>query len=379
MPRRLPQSIKLYSVDVSSATILDVLDIAALDRLEHSTELPGGFMRLEFTIAGTEGLYWEWRVNRLLCRIRLEEDGGRVIWEGRVEDIELRDLWTMHIAAYGYWSNFTDAYYNASYNTTGDQIVSDLLTNAFSGNRQVSSSLAHVEAPGVTIDQDYQDDWDAWRILTDSQRGVLAYGNSSNQKMDLAVWEDREVHYKARNPSKVTWLSYVGAQSGGGVDRLPARISWQNVANAVSVTYLSAGTPTRTAFATDQRSIDRYIRRELRIPSIGESASGTANARRDTELALRKDPQQQTDNIVLTRVWDANGIEAPLCRVRAGDVLRVQDFTPVSSSLDAVTLDAYRTFFIEEARCDHATGQLHIRPDREGLTLAALLRRNNIR
>ena len=46
--------------------------------------------------------------------------------------------------------------------------------------------------------------------------------------------------------------------------------------------------------------------------------------------------------------------------MRAGDVIRIPDFTPSTDDLDRLVFDAYRTFFIEETHCDHNTGVLTI-------------------
>ena len=54
--------------------------------------------------------------------------------------------------------------------------------------------------------------------------------------------------------------------------------------------------------------------------------------------------------------------------MRAGDVIRIPDFTPSTADLDRLVFDAYRTFFIEETSCDHVTGVLSIRPDSESAT-----------
>jgi hypothetical protein len=95
-------------------------------------------------------------------------------------------------------------------------------------------------------------------------------------------------------------------------------------------------------------------------------------------LALRKDLQQQVDRIELDRVWDADGVEWPLCRVRAGEVLRIPDFVPRTGDLDSLSLDAFRTFVIEETTCDHLAGVLSVRPDRDGQSLVDVLVRNGV-
>lgn len=380
MPRNVAQYLKVYVADVSSEEITVLMHPEFLKRMSHSTKIPGGFWRLELALPSREIDYWQWREERLLYRVVLEEAGGRKLWEGRLEDVELvDDLHVVLLGFVGYWSNFADSVQTPSYATTGDAIVKNLRDSIHADTLQLSTSNASIEASGVTVTLDFSaDDWSAWRILTDSKRGVLKVGNSSDQKMDLAVWDDREVSYQARNPTSVDWTAYVRESNGGGVSKLPLSVSWRNVANAVTAVYDSGGTLTRTSVAVDSDSISRWIRREVHLSHIGESTSATAVARRNTELALRKDLQQQVDGIELNRVWDADGVEWPLCRVRAGDVLRIPDFVPRTGDLDSLSLDAFRTFVIEETTCDHLAGILSVRPDRDGQSLVDALIRNGV-
>ena len=130
------------------------------------------------------------------------------------------------------------------------------------------------------------------------------------------------------------WHSYVRAENGGGVVNLPLRVDWSDLANAVEVTYERAGEIMRTPQAIDARSIARHIRRERNVSNIGESTSATAVQRRDTELNLRSHLRPAAAALAVNRVWDGDGIEWPLCRVRAGDVIRIPDFTPSTADLD---------------------------------------------
>ena len=377
MPRTITQHLKLYTKPVprSAPKLIAVLDPRTIESLEHGTRLPGGFHEMSLTLAATESEFREWRQHRLLDRLALEEPSGRTVWEGRVEGVALADRWQVSLTARGYWSNLTDSVRNRSYvrgADTGGSIIADLLGDIHARTRQISTSVEHVAA-GPIIVHEYQDDWTVWRILTDTRRGVASFGSGSGGRMDVAVWEDRKLRYQPRpvpapysgTGSDVTWHSYSRPENGGGVVHMPLRVDWSDLANAVSVTYERSGelSVKRTPWAIDSRSISRYIRRERHVPNIGESTGATAVHRRDTELDLRSRLRPVAEALAVNRVWDGDGIEWPLCRVRAGDVIRVPDFTPSTSDLDRVVFDAYRTFFIEETLCDHVTGVLTIRPD----------------
>ena len=383
MPRTIAQNLKLYTNPAPNSVgavrepplLVAVLDPSGIRSLEHGTRLPGGFHELSLTIAATESEFRDWRQNRLLDRLVLEESAGRTVWEGRIEGVALADRWQVSLTARGYWSNLTDSVRNRSYVTgtdTGGSIIADLLGDIHAQARQLSPSVEHVAA-GPTIVHEYQDDWTIWRILTDRRRGVVSFGSGTGARpapysdtgMDMAVWEGRKLHYRPRLVPSIIWHSYIRPENGGGVVHLPLRVDWSDLANAASVTYERAGEIMRTPQAIDARSIARHIRRERNVPNIGESTSATAIQRRDTELNLRSHLRPAAAALAVNRVWDGDGIEWPLCRVRAGDVIRIPDFTPSTADLDRLVFDAYRTFFIEETSCDHVTGVLSIRPDSE--------------
>ena len=380
MPRTIPQHLKLHtSVGAvrEPPNLVAIIDPSAIRSLEHGTRLPGGFHELHLTLAATESEFREWRQHRLLGHLTLDEPSGRTTWEGRVEAVALADRWQASLTARGYWSNLTDSVRNRSYvsgTDTGGSIVADLIGDIHPQARQLSTSTEHVAA-GPTIVHEYNDDWTIWRILTDRRRGVASFGTGTGDGMDVAVWEDRKLHYRPRSLSRVVWHSYMRPENGGGVvvgaglkptstAEGPLRVDWSDVANAVAVTYERDGDLTRTPHAIDSRSIARHIRRERHVANIGESTGATAVQRRDTELNQRSrlSVRPPTEGLSVNRVWDANGIEWPLCRVRAGDVIRIPDFTPSTNDLDRLAFDAYRTFFIEETHCDHTTGVLTMTP-----------------
>ena len=370
MPRRIAQSLRIYDKDVSATAPNAAADLETATALTHETRLPGGFFRASFELPASESEFWRWRRGGMLRRIAIEEADGRAIWEGRVEEIELAGFWNVRLAAFGYWSNLDDAVANETYggaSQTGGSIISGLLAGIHADTLQISRSTAEI-AEGPRISQRYQDDWSVWRILTDPERGVISFGSGeggsgAGGKMDVCVWESRRLRYARREASEVHWVSYARPENGGGVKSLASRVSWRDVANAVRATYESSGAAVRTAPAVDADSVSRYIRRERNAPNIGESTRAAANRRRDAELERRAVPRRRTPGIALDRVWDADGVEWPLCRVRAGEVIRIPDFAPSTYDLDGANPDSLRTFFIEETLCDHARGTLTIKPE----------------
>ena len=383
MPLNLSQNLKLYEKSPTSTTITELLLPSQVDKLTHTTRLPGGFWTLSFQTPMTEQRYWDWRINRQLFRIVLEGALKQVLWGGRLEEIS-GPINAPTLKFRGYWSNFDDAVdnnktYTNSHDTTADAILKDMLDNGFHADTvQVDvTDQSQIASPGVNIDVTFPLDFSLWRALTDTGIGVLQYGDTSDNVVDFAVWEDRISFLTIRNPTAVTWKSYMKGQ--GGVRGSPnLRTTWKRLYNAISVLYDVTGTENQGAFSSDSESITAHIRREQVIPNILESGATEAASRAASELFRRKDIQQELDTLTITKVWDANGAEQSLCRVRAGDVIQIPDLIPTSTGLGGAALDALRTFVIEEATCNHQRGELVIRPDRSSTSLDALLFRAQI-
>jgi hypothetical protein len=381
-----PQFLRISDRSSSLVEIIDLDDARRpIERLRHETQSPGGYWRLEFDLPVTPSQYFSWSradsEGRLLYELEIEASGHRTIWQGRVEQFELIDRGIMRVVARGDWSKFDDSVsddntYTKNYNTTGDAIITDMVNNGFHADT-AKPTLGTLDSPGITIDQTYPDEWSLWQVLTDRRRGVLSYPNSSDQIMDLLIYDDG-VTYSARNPSAITWRAYVDRQIGS-MDEVGLRIPWKQVANAVNVIH-SGGTFEPTgSMLVNQGSIDLYGRRERTIGDIGTSGAATANARADAELSLFGDPQQQLESFRVRRVWDANNVEQPLCHVRAGDVIYVSDLYPNSGDLGSATLDAARKFYIAESICEHDAGVLRIRPDRNENSLRSVFALNRLR
>ena len=381
MPRKFPQNLKIYGVDPTVDTIVEFIQPDRVSNLVHETQIPGGFWKLSFRLALTTEQYEAW-TERLFFRVRMEQ-AIDLLFEGRLE-VMAGEINTPLLTFAGYWSNFTDLVdnnkgYVTTYNDPASDVVKEILTSG--GLTQIDTAdQTQIETNNVTIDQIYDLNLNYWQVLTNRTNGVLTYGDASDNKMSLAVWENRRVTYEARNPSSVDWKAYSrGNQANTGIRKLPLRLNAQNVRNAVSVLYDVSASENQTAYSIDQISIDDFLRRELVVANIGESSATPAASRRDTELASQKDLQQEVTEFVVTRVFDKNGLEQPLCSVRAGEVIQIPDLTPDTSQAGTTALNASNTFFIEQTSCRHDRAELAIRPDRDGTSLARLLARNNIR
>ena len=387
MPLRRNQNIKIFSSDPTDRVTRILYTPGMVNNVVHETQIPGGFWTFEFQRAMTDAEYWDFRLNYLIARLDFEVRAGKVAWQGRIEDItgEPRNP---KIRARGYYSLFTDmttnnATHTREWNTTPDAIVKDILSNGFHADMKASfnSDVSNIDSITTSIllepDNAEQEHFNYWRVLTDDERGLSVYSEGTdNQYVDLAVWDDRKVYLKQRGSlTDINWRSY-RQMPPGGVTSLPFKVSWQDVYNAAAATY--GNSRTKDSFTSDGDSINKYGRREVMAPYLGQETNSTDAGRRKSGIRQNAaDPQLQTDSITLNRVFDNQGNETSLCEVRAGEVLNIPDMIPSSSGL-SVNLDALRTFVIARTTCNHSRGELIIRPDRKSKGLNALLARAHL-
>jgi hypothetical protein len=352
-------TITLYNADLVSPTRVEDLT-QRIENLRFSTLLHGGFGHCTFDLVCSLGEVWEWRLKRYFYRLVIREV-DTVIWEGRLEDIEFT-LKGLRVTFLGYWRNLADEPYNASWGvspTYADEIIKDMLTNKCP---QIAADQSNIQSPGLDITpQTFDDD----RYPIDLVRLLAEFSDSTQQVWYFAIWADRIPHFFPRNTSTVDW--YVWLRN---VDSIRLMASAKEFWSRVYSVYLSSGTKTRTATSTDSEAEAKYIKRVRAVTGLGEISAAAAESRRDMELEYRKEIQQQTDAFVVTAVYDDKGKSRDLWRVRAGDVVRIADLVPASTDLDAVSLDALRTFYIVETRYDAARARLTLVPDRESRRLA---------
>jgi len=354
----MPLRLHLYDDNLSSPTYQqDILPF--VDGLVHTTRLNGGFHDMVFRVGTTLAEFWEWYLNRRLYRLVLAEDSGKVIWEGRYEDPELGEGGTV-IKCYGYWANFTDRMLQSkTYSAkTAKEIIVDMRDTTGTAE-QLSDDDTHIDDPGVDLTITYTD-LQLWDALTNQDNGVTAFTSTTSEPWFLAVWEDRKIYFKARDVSAITWQ--VDLQDLTAVPRI--RGPFRSMRNSVYSVYDSS----RTSTTTDTTSITKYLTRDYAVRDIvGNQA--TAENRRNKELEFRKDIHAEIPEILVGSVRDANGATRSICRVRAGDVIRINDLIPATVNPGEVQLDALNTFFIRETKCDHNTNTLRIVPDVPDLSL----------
>jgi len=362
--------VRLYDDNLASPTLIDDLSTQVED-LRFSSALHGGFKSCQFFVPGTLSESWDWLSHdnvkgRHFNRITVHED-QRLIWEGRIMEIALtmdRRKLGIQVTALGYYSSLRDQVYaDATPAASSDAIVKDMLTTVCPDIDSDQSNIAAIThtASLATIDLD------ARRYPQDVIVDILSkISSSTNQVWYFAIWDDRIPYLTVRSVSSVDWYVWLDSMS-----RMHLQQSGIQLRNRV---YPVVGTTEGTA-VNDTDSQALYPQRDLMWQlQTGLSASNEAEA---ATMALneRAYPRQSETFKITGPIYStANGlVDAPKHRVRAGDVIRIQDLVPSSASTPA--LDDLRTFYILDAMYDVDTDTLTIQPDRPPRSLSAILPR----
>lgn len=320
-----------------------------ISNLEFETRVNGGFYQCSFSLGLPPGKAWEWYVGRHFARVAIHE-GLTLIWEGRVEDVTLRPG-GVDVTALGYWSSLDDdAYFGALSNSTKDQIVTILqnVTSDISTDYSMLQQTGFTPSPAPTF---------ASRKAMDMILTLASYGNNTGTPWYLAVWNDRRLFFGPRTTSGVNWrmqLEYCADVRGPGLMR-----SARNLTNRY---YNLSG----TIVAQDADSQARYKLRSAVRDMTGAQASAALTSHKDLP---------QSAAIVLSSIDDANGAPAPLYRVRAGQVLRIDSLAPPGVQLSSIELDALTTFYIKRTRYDADKNELSIWPDQAAIELVTEIAR----
>jgi hypothetical protein len=368
MPLETGLQVRLFDNNLASPSLIaDLTD--RINKLQFSTELNGGFKFCQFVLAQGFDESWQWlsregKAGYHFYRLTVYE-GHSLIWEGRITEIALSVTGRekgLRVKAFGYWAATRDQLYSDNDHTDWtsgsgheiDDIVKEMLTqecpdinsdqsNIAAGTRD----LAGIDLSAYNYPQFYINELTK---VSDDDGGAWFF----------AIWNDRKPYLFKRNVTNVDWIVYLE-----NVHNLTLNQSAATLRNAV--TPVVSGTAGTTV--TDTSSLALYPRRELRVDlQAGANANTQANAATAavTEKALPRQSQGfQIRGTIYASTATATGgrfEEAPLWRVRAGDVLRIQDLVPSSAATPA--LDDVRTFYVMGTNYNADTNILNIQPDR---------------
>ena len=377
MPLHPLLQVRMYDNDLSSPTLIEDLT-DRVSNLKMTTALNGGFNLCNFRITASIGEAWNYlsregkrghHFNRLVVN---EEQ--RIIWEGRISEIELQiesDHQGLEITSFGYWSSMRDQFYtdDAGTDWTGgsgheiDDIVKEVLTDECP---DISTDHTNIAAGSRDLAGiDFSDKAYPQDIVNDLTKN----SDDDNSVWFFAIWEGRVPYLFKRQVTKID--HYVWLDS---VSDLKLNQSATDLRNAILP--FVGGTEGTTR--TNTTSLALYPRREHKVSLQTGTNANTQGDAATTAAEERGFPRQQQNFRVSGRIYNAAAgdeggrlEEIPLWRVRAGDVIRIQDLVPSSSA--TASLDDVRTFYIMETEYDADTNILTIQPDRRRRNLPSII------
>lgn len=371
--------------ETSAKTTLEADLTGAYTALTFTTTLHGGFSTCNLRVPMRLGEAWQYLRRQNLPGFHFHHlsvlEGARIVWEGRLIDVELSidsNFHGVNLVAFGYYSSLRDQLYdpadagNTDW-TSGSHVVSDIIKEMLTNEcpdintDQGGITTTTRDVAGINLtDRAYPMDniVDKLAPLSDSDGSVYHF----------AVWEDRKAYWTARAVSQVDAFVYLQ-----DIATLKLNQTGQFIRN--NILPVVGGTEGTAAGDTEAQLLYPVRDLTLTLPT-GLPSNGASDAR-DAALNDRKFPRQSTsfsiNGTIYSSVASSSGasggalIEIPKWRVRAGQVIRIQDLVPASAAAPA--LDDVRTFFLRETTYDAVQDTLQVQPDRPAETLSRILAR----
>ena len=371
--------VRLFDNNLASPTLIDDLT-DRISNLSFSTALNGGFKFCRFRLNMGFDQCWQWlsregKRGYHFYRLAIYE-GHNLIWEGRITEIAIAVTGArlgLKVTAFGYWAATRDQLYSdddgghtdwtSGSGHTIDDIIKEMLTqecpdiasdqgNITAGSRDLAGiNLSEREYPQHYINE------------------ITKLSDDDGVTWFFAIWDGRVPYLFKKSSSVVHWAVYLENISFLNLEQSSATLR-----NAIiPIVSGSEGTT-----QTDTASLGLYPRREEKVVlQAGANANSQADAAANavTERAL---PRQEQAFTIAGRIFAATAAdtggrleEAPLWRVRAGDVIRIQDLVPSSAATPA--LDDLRTFYIMSTSYNADNNTLRIQPDRRRKRLSSVV------
>jgi hypothetical protein len=373
--------VRIYDNNLSSPTLLQELT-DRVSQLAFTTQLNGGFGQCQFLIGMRVQDAWGWlshegKKGYHFNRVTVHE-GQTLVWEGRVASITLQvsnNEQAVRVHAEGYWASCADQYYTATGNTdwtasSGHQvhdIIKEMLTEECPDINSDQTNIADTTRDLVGLDLTAKA-YPQTRI-----NELLRMSDSDNSVWNFAIWDDRKPYLTKRAVTQVDW--YVWLED---LQNLKLEQSATELRNAV----LPFVGTTEGTTVTNATSLALYPRREVKLTlPTGANANTQADmaTMESTERGFPRQSQSFRISGSVYKVAGASGgqlVELPKWRMRAGDVVRIQDLVPLTASTPE--LDDVRTFFIMDTQYDGNADVMRIQPDRKALTMSRAIRRIEI-
>jgi len=327
------------------------------EELCFSTVVPGGFANCSFKLRGELSFLLDIYSNAPEGKLQVYGVDSRVAWEGLVLGVSIPREGKIEVVAMGYWGTLSRQYYYHSAATTNIKaIIQDILATKCPS---ISSDYSNIADPLQTASQYFYQDEKPSNIIPD-----LVDQCSATGIWLAAIWEDQKF-YLTTQPTTIAWQCSISDMEG---DSCPER-DLDSIANKIACRYELRGSPSSnvlTAWSEDSSSQSKWGIREAVIP-LGEADADAAIRVRDMALNTLKNPRL-TGSFSLNRVLNAQGIEEPLYRVRAGQLIKIIDILPGAPLIDEP--DGFRIALIQET--EYAPESDSLRISLHNLSLSAV-------
>lgn len=274
--------------------------------------------------------------------------GGLVVWEGRLEDVEIVSG-GVRLGALGYIRGYADAPYAASHTgVTAQTIVRALVTNVSTLHTRMSSSTVLVQDPGLFLAEVYED-----RYPLEILDRLCSLGDTSAPPLlwEAAVWEGRVLAFQPRGDAGRQWYIDVAEPN---VER-----TLETLWNSVYAVYQDGGNArTVTATSAEAGSVARYGLTRRQAVRLQTQDATLAAAVRDAYLEDHQRPPLRA-TLRLRELYDSNGLRYPCYLARSGDRVTIRNLPPTLST----DLDRIRKFRLKDTDYAVDADELTITPE----------------
>ncbi len=295
--------------------------------LKFSTQLPGGFSSCSFT-APARG--WEaTKLYRLFpnTHVVVFDKWGRRLYEGRVEDRTLSNE-GVAVQAEGYYTAANDVSAWITFPASGDYVVGDLVMHAVDMLSPTFwaedySFISPNDLPLGAQDLEFMGEQKIVDIITKA----LSYGAGSVEMIPahFALWENRRAHYFAeKQPSsgQYDWAVTIDIVNSD----YSLSSSLKDVYNKVQTVFdHPTNGQTWLGYIEDKNSQALYGVREGTL-NAGQTDTSIAEVAQELALKTAAYPEQQASFELQGKAKSVYGYMDELYMLRAGQLLRVDDF-----------------------------------------------------
>lgn len=295
--------------------------------LRFGTVLNGGFGGAQFRVETTDWNATQWYENYLGFHIVIFDSFGRRVYEGRIESIAYVVDKGIEVSCVGYYAHAQDLTHGVIYPAGVPKTISEIIEETIDLSDQWWDDKSQIETTTVDITPQ---DFTGEQKLVDAIEECLKYGNDATppKPMYFTIWEHRQPFLFSEPalsnfPDWQVYLKDLEISQSLSLSR-----SKENLYNKIQVLYDDPDIgPAFTDWAEDTISQDLFGVREGSL-NIGGALPDVADVIRDLAIENYAYPEQSSTLKISGRVRsNAHTIELPYL-IRAGELLRINDFDP---------------------------------------------------